>query len=92
MAEGKSEIVTFKVDSELYRRLQGVANRSEFIRAAILHALDNVCPLCGGTGVLTVGQKLHWREFERDHSVEECEQCHALRLVCANEPADGGEE
>ena len=35
----KQEIITFKVDEALRRALQGVQNRSEFIRAAILAAL-----------------------------------------------------
>jgi hypothetical protein len=81
----KQQIVTFKVDESLLEELQGIPNRSEFIRAAILSALDSGCPLCRGTGVLTPRQKEHWEAFGANHSVEECDECHELRLVCANE-------
>ena len=46
----KTDIITFKVDATLLEALRGIENRSEFIRSAILSALDNVCPLCRGTG------------------------------------------
>ena len=39
----KQEIVTFKVDEPLLKAMNGIPNRSEFIRAAILSALDSVC-------------------------------------------------
>jgi len=78
----KGEIVTFKAGESLLEAMKGIPNRSEFIRAAILAALDGACPLCKGTGILTPGQKLHWQTFASDHSLEECEDCHELRLVC----------
>jgi len=80
--ESKQEVITFKADKALRAALRGVPNRSEFIRAAVLAALDGVCPLCQGTGILTPDQKKHWRRFARSHAVHECEQCHALHLVC----------
>ncbi len=76
------EVVTFKVDSALMEALRGVPNRSAFIRDSILAALENICPLCSGVGFLTPDQKRHWESFARDHSVEECDDCHALHLVC----------
>jgi len=82
MPRRKGEIITFKVDASLFAAMRTIPNRSEFIRGAILAALDNVCPLCRGTGCLTPAQKKHWRHFERDHTVEECKECHELRLVC----------
>jgi hypothetical protein len=78
----KSEIVTFKADGALIDALQRIDNRSEFIRSAILSALDSACPLCGGTGVLTPPQRRHWQEFAEDHRVEECDECHDRHLVC----------
>ena len=51
--------------------------------AGILSALDNRCPLCQGAGVLSPDQMRHWRDLEADHSVEECEHCRELRLVCS---------
>jgi hypothetical protein len=80
--EGKQNIITFKADEALVAALEGVANRSEFIRSAILAALDGACPLCRGTGVLTPNQRRHWREFSRTHPVETCSHCAERRFVC----------
>jgi hypothetical protein len=85
----KQDIITFKVDEALRRAMEGVQNRSEFIRSAILTALDSVCPLCKGSGILTPDQRRHWETFAKKHSFEECEDCHAVHLVCAADP--GGE-
>lgn len=87
MASRKEEIITFKVDHALAEELRHMPNRSDFIRQAVLRAMENVCPLCGGTGVLTASQMDHWHEFERHHHLEECETCHEAHLVC-----DVGEE
>ncbi|MDY6913264.1 MAG: ribbon-helix-helix domain-containing protein [Planctomycetota bacterium] len=79
----KAEIITFKADESLLRAISGVPNRSKFIREAVLAALDNACPVCGGTGVLTPNQKRHWQEFAADHFLTECNRCHEFRLVCS---------
>jgi hypothetical protein len=78
----KDEIITFKADEALCRAMHGIPNRSEFIRAAILSALDSVCPLCKGMGILTPDQRKHWVEFAEHHALAECEDCHAVHLVC----------
>ena len=78
----KQTIITFKADETLAEALQTVPNRSEFIRNAILTALDNGCPLCQGTGILTREQQKHWAEFLAHHSLAKCEKCHAIHLVC----------
>ncbi len=83
MARGKPEIITFKVDGSLSRLMRGVGNRSAFIRTAILNALDNACPLCKGTGVLSPKQKEHWATFSEEHTLEECEECHEFHLTCS---------
>ena len=86
----KQEIVTFKVDESLAASLKQIPNRSEFIRHAIMDALDNGCPLCQGTGLLTQEQRDHWLHFVENHSVSKCEDCNAVHLVCgvaANEPS-----
>lgn len=82
----KEDVIAFKVDSDLAHALEGVPNRSEFIRLAVLAALDSRCPLCRGTGVLDAREKAHWVEFSRSHRIEECDDCHARRLVCQAEP------
>ncbi|MFH1502792.1 MAG: CopG family transcriptional regulator [Candidatus Eisenbacteria bacterium] len=88
MPARKSEIITFKADESLLSALKGVENRSNFIRAAIMSALDSSCPLCGGRGVLSPNQMRHWRELDDDHSLEECEDCSEVRLVCSRRPSE----
>jgi len=78
----KPAIITFKADEALAEALQAVPNKSEFIRAAILTALDNGCPLCQGTGILSPEQKKHWGDFLATHSVATCKDCDAVHLVC----------
>jgi len=83
MADNKKhEVITFKADQALWRALQAVPNRSEFIRSALTAALRGVCPLCNGTGSLTPEQQRHWESFAEHHIVEECEDCHATHLIC----------
>jgi hypothetical protein len=82
----KPEVVTFKVDEALADLLKNIPNRSSFIRSAVLTALDSACPLCGGSGVLTLKQKEHWNRFtDRTHRLSECEDCHELHLTCLAE-------
>jgi hypothetical protein len=88
MRRRKHEIVTFKVDDTLLDLMKGIRNRSEFIRTALLNALENACPLCKGTGVLTPKQKEHWDTFSRDHVIQECSDCHELHLICSLEGVD----
>jgi len=79
---GARRIVTFKAEEALIEAMEGIPNRSEFIRSAILAALDGVCPVCRGTGVLSAAQRRHWREFRRSHELATCDDCHEVRLVC----------
>lgn len=87
MGRPKDEIITFKADRSLLDAMKGIPNRSAFIRSAILAALDSVCPVCQGTGVLTPEQRKHWTAFAADHRVAECDDCHELHVVCSNRPA-----
>lgn len=82
MATRKEEIITFKVDRDLAERMKGISNRSEFIRGAILAAMDNVCPLCVGTGVLSVRQAEYWEKFMQRHHMEIVAETGETRLVC----------
>jgi hypothetical protein len=75
-------MITFKADEALVEAMTDVPNRSEFIREAILAALDGACPLCHGTGVLSANQRRHWNEFCADHTIERCEHCAEGRVVC----------
>jgi len=85
----KAGVVSFKVSRSFLEAMKGVPNRSEFIRAAVLTALDSACPLCKGTGILTPNQKRHWQAFARDHSLQECQDCHELRLICESPSGSG---
>ncbi|NLW55211.1 MAG: CopG family transcriptional regulator [Firmicutes bacterium] len=78
----KQEVITFKVEAELGKAMEGIPNRSEFIRTAILAALRNTCPLCRGTGILTPEQQKHWKEFAENHRVKKCDDCQSFHLVC----------
>ncbi len=82
--KNKESVVTFKVDDSLMEALKLIPNRSEFIRAAILQALDNHCPVCRGTGVLTPNQKQHWEKFASHHELRECDDCHEMHIVCGD--------
>ena len=80
--KGEHEVITFKADKDLLEAMEGISNRSAFIRQAILSALENTCPVCAGTGVLTPSQRQHWGEFTEHHHLEKCGTCSELHLVC----------
>jgi len=84
MARAPQETITFKADGELARLLSAMPNRSEFIREAVLNALENTCPLCMGSGIITPQQKKHWEAFLAHHHVEKCGECDAVHIVCDN--------
>ena len=88
MPNRKDEVITLKVNQSLVAAMRGVPNRSRFIRDAILAALENVCPVCMGTGILSPKQREHWEQFAATHAVEECPDCHEVHLTCANDPRD----
>ncbi len=90
-ARRKHDIITFKVDEPLREAMAGIPNRSEFIRAAILSALDSVCPLCKGSGILTPDQHKHWVAFAEHHAVTQCGDCNALHLVCEADSSSGNQ-
>ena len=81
--KGKADVLSFKVDVSLLDAMKGIPNRSEFIRNAIVAALDGACPLCRGTGILTPNQQKHWNTFAVDHSLRECSECNEVHIVCA---------
>jgi len=89
MKRQKREIITFKVDQGLFEKLNALPNRSEFIRQAVLEALENICPLCQGTGFLSPNQKKHWEQFNTGHFLRQCDLCHEIYLVCGkSKPED----
>jgi hypothetical protein len=86
MKREKLDIITFKVPESLREAMRGIPNRSEFIRAAVVAALDSICPLCKGTGVIMPSQRPHWEIFANDHHFEDCETCHGVHVVCDRNP------
>ncbi len=82
MKKFQDRIFTFKTDEQLARQLDRIANKSEFIRKAILTALEHDCPLCQGTGLLTPEQRKHWDHFLTQHTLEKCDECNAVHYVC----------
>ena len=86
MADKKEETITLKVNQSLLEAMRGVPNRSRFIRDAILAALENICPLCMGTGILSPKQRDHWETFAATHAVRECPDCHERHLTCSGPP------
>lgn len=88
MAGSKHDIVSFKVDHELMELLRQVPNRSEFIRSAILVALDSACPLCNGTGILETQRRRIWERLAQTHPQAECQRCHERIFTCDGKPMD----
>lgn len=80
MKSKNDNVVTFKVDQALKRLLEGVPNRSAFIRSAILAATENTCPMCQGSGMLTEHQQKHWKKFTAEHDVDHCKSCKAMHF------------
>jgi hypothetical protein len=79
----KESVVTFKADEKLAELLHTLPNRSEFIRKALLEALDSTCPLCQGSGIMTPAQREHWKAFSRHHQVGRCgDGCGETILFC----------
>ncbi len=80
----KQKVITFKVDPEIEDLLDSIPNKSEFIRNSILKAMDCVCPLCNGSGILNSHQKSHWDYFKKEHPITRCPECDELYLKCSH--------
>ncbi|TXR53489.1 CopG family transcriptional regulator [Reinekea thalattae] len=78
----KEQVVTFKADKRMSEQLKNIPNKSEFIRNAVFKALNNVCPVCNGVGVLNSCQQDHWQDFTAHHAVERCDDCQSVHLAC----------
>ncbi|MCX8059253.1 MAG: CopG family transcriptional regulator [Spirochaetes bacterium] len=78
----KNYIISLKIDKNLYERLSFIEDKSNFIRIAILKALENVCPLCNGSGVLNENQKKHVEELLINHEILKCNKCGEIFIKC----------
>lgn len=88
----KPSVISFKADDAMSEALEKIPNKSEFIRAAVLAALDENCPFCGGTGTLNPHQRKHWASFLKDHRLEHCKECNGVRILCCKHGSSGKEE
>ena len=91
-SEKKNAVITFKAEDELLSALEKLPNKSQFIRSAVLNALEETCPLCGGAGFLNERQFRHWKSFEREHRIYRCGRCDGLEIKCRNHKSPTGEE
>lgn len=89
---GKQETISFKVDPALADIIRRVPNRSDFIRKAIMNALENTCPLCQGSGIITPEQKPHWEKFLKSHDIVKCAECDAVYIECHTAEGDPDEQ
>lgn len=78
----KQGVITFKADEAMLDALERIPNKSEFIRAAVMSALDESCPLCGGTGNLNPHQRMHWTMFLKEHTLGHCDECDGVTIDC----------
>ena len=83
MKKEKLDIITFKVPESLRDAMKGIPNRSEFIRNALVAALDSICPLCKGTGVMMPNQRPHWESSSTSIILKNVEPV-TLFTWCAN--------
>lgn len=88
MSKNRERIITFKTDEDMAERLDRIANKSAFIRRAILSALEHDCPLCRGTGLLSDEQRRHWQHFLSTHTLTHCTECNAVHFICNDRPTE----
>ncbi|MHC5012702.1 MAG: hypothetical protein ACYTG6_17440 [Planctomycetota bacterium] len=70
----KPVLIALKVDADTAAALEAVPNRSAFIREALRARLDDLCPLCAGSG-RRAGPGLPQRGRRHRHSVPRA-RCH----------------
>jgi hypothetical protein len=71
----KTEVVAFKVESELAELLNKLPNKSAFIRKAIAAQLGVACPLCMGKGVVPRGIHDHFAPLINQLNARACDHC-----------------
>lgn len=88
MTRRRERVFSFKADGDLAEALENTPNRSEFIRKALLATLEHECPLCKGSGVLTLEQGKHLEQFLTLHELTRCDECQAVHFVCQSNGAE----
>ena len=76
MSQNKQTVVSFRVDQHLADILNGLPDKSAFIREAIMLRFYALCPFCNGRGVLpqTIAEWLQGKL--PTYESMECECCH----------------
>jgi len=74
------EAVPFNVDFALYKKIDDIPNRSDFLRNAISKELGSVCPLRADMGMLDAVQISHWDAFAANHPLASCEPCKSANI------------
>jgi len=71
----RTTVVSFKVEAELAELLNGLPNKSAFIRKAIAAQLGVACPLCLGQGIVSRGLHQHFAQVVSDSQRRQCAAC-----------------
>ncbi|MSR31427.1 MAG: hypothetical protein EXR99_07975 [Gemmataceae bacterium] len=71
----KTAVVAFKVEKELADLLNGLPNKSAFIRKAIASQLGVACPLCKGAGVVSRGVNDRFSPILEQFQHASCDSC-----------------
>jgi hypothetical protein len=71
----KTQVVAFKVEEELAGFLNGLPNKSDFIRRAIYSQFGLVCPLCRGVGSVSKEKHDHFESFLKKWDLHQCGSC-----------------
>jgi hypothetical protein len=83
---GKQLAVSFKVEPELASMLNGLQNKSDFIRKAIMDQFAIACPLCAGRGFVLKAIRDHFAPLIEAYLARACAHCRVPIVV----PADPG--
>jgi hypothetical protein len=75
VAKSKSVIVTFRVDPHLAEALEGIPDKSAFIRDALRNSLHQTCPACGGEGRVDCDAARWLSELLERHQAQTCSCC-----------------
>ncbi len=75
MSKAKSVVVTFRVDEHLASALEGLPDKSAFIRQALEKSLHEPCPACGGKGVVDCDAAGWLSELLVENGARNCTCC-----------------
>ncbi len=71
----KDSVVAFKVEADLAQFLNGLPNKSDFIRRAVYAQLGVACPLCKGSGNVSKETHDQFKTFLARWDLHQCTEC-----------------